>query len=79
MYATDYQQVGANIKRELRKRGYTQQNLADYLKISRQVMYKIIKGSKAINVMEITKTATFLGMSTDELLTVSDSVGRAKK
>ena len=49
----------------------TQQSLADALGISKQVMNKIIKGSKAINVNELTKIASILGTSTDVLLTVS--------
>ena len=71
MYAMDFAQVGANIQRELDKRSMTQQNLADELSISKQVMNKIIKGAKAINVSEIAKIASVLGTTTDTLLTVN--------
>ena len=68
MYAMDFAQVGANIQRQLDIKGGTQQSLADALEISKQVMNKIIKGSKAINVNELAKIAEVLGTSTDDLL-----------
>lgn len=71
MYATDFAQVGANILDKIERKGMTQQSLADALGISKQVMNKIIKGSKAINVNELAKIASVIGTTTDELLTVS--------
>ncbi len=68
MYTTDFKQVGTNIKREIESRGITQQKLADVLGISKQVMNKIIKGLKAINVTELAKIADILGVTTDRLL-----------
>lgn len=73
MYATDFAQVGANIQKQLDKKGLSQQNLADALGISRQVMNKIIKGGKAINVKELARIASVLGTSTDELLAVPET------
>lgn len=70
MYAMDFAQVGANIQRKLESIGMTQQSLADALGISKQVMNKIIKGSKAINVNELAKIAEILCTSADALLTV---------
>lgn len=72
MYAMDFSQVGANIQRQLDAKGLTQQSLADTLNISKQVMNKIVKGSKAINVSELAKIAEILNISTDELLTLSN-------
>lgn len=71
MYAMDFAQVGANILSKIESMGMTQQNLADALGISKQVMNKIIKGSKAINVNELAKIASIIGTTTDELLTVT--------
>ena len=68
MYATDFAQVGANIQKHLDKKGLTQQRLADALGISKQVMNKIIKGSKAINVNELARIASFIGTTADDLL-----------
>ena len=68
MYAANFAQVGANIKERLDDVGITQQKLADELGISKQVMNKIIKGSKAINVAELSLIAKVLDTTTDELL-----------
>ncbi|MCR4650686.1 MAG: helix-turn-helix domain-containing protein [Lachnospiraceae bacterium] len=68
MYAMDFAQVGANIQKQLSIKGFTQQSLADALGVSKQVMNKIIKGSKAINVNELAKIASIVGTTTDELL-----------
>ena len=72
MYATSYEQIGANIQGELTKRGMSQQKLADSLSISKQVMSKIIRGAKAINVSELSRIATVLGTTTDSLLMVGE-------
>ena len=71
MYAMDFAQVGANIQKQIDVKGFTQQSLADALGISKQVMNKIIKGGKAINVNELAKIAAIIGTTTDELLIVS--------
>ena len=73
MYAMDFTQVGANIQKQIDDRGITQQGLADALGISKQVMNKIIKGSKAINVNELAKIASVLGTTTDELLSIESA------
>ncbi len=70
MYAMNFAQVGSNIKERLDKIGMTQLSLANALGISKQVMNKIIKGSKAINVNELSQIAEILGTTTDFLLTV---------
>ena len=70
MYAMDFAQVGANIQEKLVEKNMTQQGLADNLSISKQVMNKIIKGTKAINVNELSKIAEILNTTTDSLLTV---------
>ena len=71
MYAINFAQVGANIQKELDNRSMTQQSLADALSISKQVMSKIINGAKAINVSELAKIASVLGITTDSLLTIN--------
>ena len=72
MYATDFAQVGRNIQIELGAKHMTQQRLADALGVSKQVMSKIVKGSKAINVGELGKIASILGTTTDCLLTIAE-------
>lgn len=78
MYVMDFAQVGANIQRQLDINGLTQQSLADALEISKQVMNKIIKGSKAINVNELAKIAEVLGTTTDNLLQAHDEPASAE-
>lgn len=73
MYVLNFAQVGANIQKELDKKSMTQQSLADALSISKQVMSKIIKGAKAINVSELARIADILGTTTDALLTMNVS------
>lgn len=70
MYAMDFAQVGANIQKQIDIKGFTQQSLADALGISKQVMNKIVKGSKAINVNELARIASIMGTTAEELLTV---------
>lgn len=77
MYAMDFAQVGTNIQRQLDRIGMTQQSLADAVGISKQVMNKIIKGNKAINVNELAKIASIVGTTADELLTVSQEPASA--
>jgi len=79
MYAMNFAQVGANIQKELENKSMTQQSLADALSISKQVMSKIINGAKAINVSELARIASILGITTDALLTmnVADSHGES--
>ena len=68
---TIFKQVGNNIQQILSDQGKTQQSLANDLGISKQVMNKIIAGSKAINVAEISKIASALSVTTDRLLAVA--------
>lgn len=70
---TFFKQVGTNIENVLREKNYTQQDLANELMISKQVMNKIISGAKAINVEEIKKIASVLDVSVDALLYVESA------
>lgn len=62
-------QVGKRISNILSEKNMTQQSLATALDISRQVLNKIIKGQKAINVEEIKRIAIALDVSVESLLT----------
>lgn len=65
-----FEEVGNNIQNILLRQGKTQQFLADQLGVSKQVMSKIISGSKAINVEEISNIARNLNVEIEELLAV---------
>lgn len=68
MYAVDFEQIGANIQKQMERKRLTRQMLADALGISKAVMSKIIQGNKVVNVNELAKIAFFMKISTDELL-----------
>ena len=72
MYAANFEQVGVNIKKYMEKNGFSQQKLANILGVSKQVMNKIVRGSKAINVAELAQIATAIGVTVEELLTVDN-------
>jgi transcriptional regulator with XRE-family HTH domain len=67
-----FKQVGNNIQSVLKEKNKTQQYLADKLNISKQVMSKIVMGAKAINVDEISKISSILGVSVERLLDVKE-------
>jgi len=67
---TVFMQVGKNIQDLLSGQGKTQQFLADSLGVSKQVINKIVAGSKAINVAEIRKIASVLNVTADRLLAI---------
>ena len=73
MERTFYESVGMNISNLLAQKAMTQQSLADILGVSRQVMGKIIKGQKAINVSEIDMISKALGVSIESLLDVTSN------
>lgn len=73
MKNTIFWQVGNNIQDILREKNKTQQYLADSLNISKQVMSKIVMGSKAINVSEISQIAEILEVSVERLLSVKEA------
>jgi len=71
MERTFYERVGKNISSILTQKSMTQQSLADFLGISRQVMGKVINGQKAININEIYMISKALDVSIESLLDVS--------
>lgn len=65
---TFYEMVGQRIIERLNELEWTQQNLADRLNISKQVMSKILKGEKKTTILEIKNIAENLALSVDKLL-----------
>jgi transcriptional regulator with XRE-family HTH domain len=65
---TFYEMVGQRIIERLNELEWTQQNLADRLNISKQVMSKILKGEKKTTILEIKNIAENLVLSVDKLL-----------
>ena len=65
-----FELVGRNISNTLVQKNMTQQKLADILGISKQVLNKIIKGQKAININEIAMISKALAVSVETLMNV---------
>jgi len=63
-----FETVGTNILSILDEKQMTQKELADSIGVSKQVMTKIVKGSKAINALEIKNIANALNISVDRLI-----------
>lgn len=59
--------TGLNILDVLKEKNMNQTELADKIGVSKQVMSKIIKGQKAINVEEIKKIADILTVDVNRL------------
>lgn len=63
-----YEMVGQRIIERLNELGWTRQRLADELKISKQVMSKILNGEKNTTILEIRDISEKLRVSFEKLL-----------
>lgn len=68
-----YEMVGIRILEILEAKGWKQQDLADKLNISKQVMSKILKGEKNTNIVEIRNIADLLNVDVNTLLKPVDN------
>ncbi|HEY8363194.1 MAG TPA: helix-turn-helix transcriptional regulator [Tissierellaceae bacterium] len=66
--APTFAEIGRRIKAYREKLGYTQEDLARVLKVSRPVVTKIESGKKAINALELKKISDILGINVNDLL-----------
>lgn len=65
---TIFEQVGEKISGWLHEHDYTQNDLADRLGVSKQVMSKILLGKKSINIKEIQQIAEVMNLPIDQLV-----------
>lgn len=65
---TIFEEIGEKITQFIEKNHLSQQDFADRIGVSKQVMSKIVKGKKATNIEEIEKIADVMSMSVDELI-----------
>lgn len=72
-------EFGENLKNVREQKGYTQQTLADHLYVTRQAVSRWEGGSRYPDLMTAKKTAQFLEVSLDELLTDDDMKLYAEK
>lgn len=73
-----YEIVGIRIVEILEVKGWKQEDLADKLNISKQVMSKILKGEKNINIVEIRNIADILNIDINTLLKPVDNTSLFK-
>lgn len=66
-------QVGNNILFYLKEQGKTQVDLAEALGSSKQVINKIIKGTKALKTTELVAISQYLNVSMDEIVSLEKS------
>lgn len=60
--------IADRISDVLKKQGKKQTDIADSLGVSRQIVSKMLNGSRTISAVELKKIADFLHMSMDELM-----------
>lgn len=65
---TIFEEIGEKITHFIEKNHMSQQDFADRIGVSKQVMSKIVKGQKATNIQEIEKIADVMNVSIDELI-----------
>jgi transcriptional regulator with XRE-family HTH domain len=61
-------EIGRFIKNQLKQKGYTQENLADHLGISKQAVSQNLSGKSTFEISNLMLIAEFLDVSTDEIL-----------
>ncbi len=62
-------QIGARICRRRKELGYTQEQLAEMIDVSIQMISNLERGNKAIRIENLLKLSTVLQVSTDYILT----------
>mgnify|MGYP001259425524 CR=1 FL=1 len=65
---TIFEEIGEKINRFIQDNKMTQQEFANLIGVSKQVMSKIINGQKATNIEEIQKIADVMNITVDELI-----------
>lgn len=65
---TIFEEIGERITHFIENNHMSQQEFADRIGVSKQVMSKIVKGQKATNIQEIKKIADVMNVSVDELI-----------
>lgn len=65
---TFYQMVGQRVLEAIKNKDWSQQQLANSINVSKQVMSKILNGEKNTTILEIRQIADVLNVSLDDLL-----------
>ena len=65
----DLKQIGKRIQACRRQRGYTQEQIADMMDVSIQMVSNLERGNKAIRIENLINLCQILNVSTDYILT----------
>jgi len=75
MTNADLVKIGQRIQVRRKQRGYTQEQLADLMNVSIQMVSNLERGNKAIRIDNLIKLSEILGVSTDYILTGKVTAG----
>ena len=78
MTNADLVKIGQRIQVRRKQRGYTQEQLADLMNVSIQMVSNLERGNKAIRIDNLIKLSEILEVSTDYILTgkeTADDIG----
>ena len=78
MTNADLVKIGQRIQIRRKQRGYTQEQLADLMNVSIQMVSNLERGNKAIRIDNLIKLSEILEVSTDYILTgkeTADDIG----
>lgn len=65
-YETGDKELGVRIWRAMKRKGFTQEQLADAAGISRNVITRVVTGRRMTSFTNVERIATVLGVSLDE-------------
>ena len=71
----DLGEIGKRIQNRRKQQGYTQEQLADMMNVSIQMVSNLERGNKAIRIDNLINLSTILKISTDYILTGKETAG----
>lgn len=74
MDSTDLIEIGKRIYNQRKKMGYTQEQLADMMNVSIQMISNLERGNKAIRIDNLIRLCNILNVSTDYILTGKENI-----
>lgn len=72
----DLKQIGVRIQNRRKQQGYTQEQLADMMNVSVQMISNLERGNKAIRIDNLINLCKILDISTDYILTGGQNSNR---
>lgn len=73
MNEVDLQEIGRRIQSRRKQQGYTQEQLAELMNVSIQMISNLERGNKAIRIDNLVRLSQILQVSTDYILTGKQS------